>query len=325
MTNKKIVFVSQEMAPYLPGNEFSTLARDLALGMHKRKHEVRTFMPKFADVNERRNQLHEVIRLSGINIPIDDSDHPLIIKVASLQPARIQVYFIDNDDFFQKEETDLDYSGPDRTDNDERAIFFARGTAETIRKLKWVPGIIHVSGWMASVLPVLLRHRFEGDPAFAGARVVFSVRPYGVTSPVDPRIIDKLIDEGVPAEALEQLRLFLDEKPVVPGLEPEEPGTAGENSADTSSDSPDDAAPADGQTSGDMEPQGTPQYMSLFNALGVMFADAVIFETRRPDPALLAIVEQRGIPYTVKPLTDSNAEVVEAYADFYNSLPDGTN
>ncbi|MDE5795637.1 MAG: glycogen/starch synthase, partial [Muribaculaceae bacterium] len=134
MSAKRILLVSQEIAPYVPSGDIASLTRNIAQGVHSRASEVRTFMPKYGTVNERRNQLHEVIRLSGMNIPIDDNDHPLIIKVASLQPSRIQVYFIDNDDYFQKCDDDADAVGTNRTDNDERTLFFARGTIETVKK-----------------------------------------------------------------------------------------------------------------------------------------------------------------------------------------------
>ncbi|MDE7160690.1 MAG: glycogen/starch synthase [Muribaculaceae bacterium] len=199
---RRIVFVNQEMAPYLTGTPACAAARDLAVGMHKRKYEVRTFMPRFGDVNERRNQLHEVIRLSGINIPIDDIDHPLIIKVASLQPARIQVYFIDNDDFFQQEASDADSTGSNRADNDERAIFFARGTAETVRKLKWNPHIIHCSGWITSLIPVILRGSYADDPSFKESRIVYTVRDSRVTGPVSTEMMRRLGEEEVPEEML---------------------------------------------------------------------------------------------------------------------------
>ncbi len=205
MANKRIVFVNQVMSPYLSVGVPAKRARDLALGLHKKKYEVRTFMPKFGDVNERRNQLHEVIRLSGMNIPIDNADHPLIIKVASLQPARIQVYFIDNDDYFEKEDSDEDAAGSNRADNDERAIFYARGTAETVRKLKWDPDIIHCSGWVSALMPVMLRHPFGEEPAFRNTKIVYSVQDPQLSAPVDPEIRRKLADENVPESAMDQL------------------------------------------------------------------------------------------------------------------------
>lgn len=210
---RRIVFVNQEMAPYLTGSDASAKARDLAVGMHKRKYEVRTFMPRFGDVNERRNQLHEVIRLSGMNIPIDDSDHPLIIKVASLQPARIQVYFIDNDDFFQQEDSDADASGSNRDDNDERAIFFARGTAETVRKLKWNPHIIHCSGWITSLLPLILRGMYKDDLTFKQSKIIYSVQDTDPTGPLSQDMMRRLTDEDIPEDMIPPFAT--DEAPVL--------------------------------------------------------------------------------------------------------------
>lgn len=184
--------VAQEISPYLPESVNSKMGRDLPKEMFDRGYEVRTFMPKFGQINERRNQLHEVIRLSGMNISINDSDHPLIIKVASLQPARIQVYFIDNDDYFQRLESDEDAVGSNRDDNDERAIFFARGTMETVKKLRWEPDVIQCQGWITALAPMYLRKMYAGDASFRDARIVYSIvdgEPYG--SP-DAELLKKL-------------------------------------------------------------------------------------------------------------------------------------
>ncbi|MBS6328502.1 MAG: glycogen/starch synthase, partial [Prevotella bivia] len=151
---KRILFINQEIAPYVPETELSTYGSDMPNLMQESGFEIRTFMPKWSSINERRGQLHEVIRLSGMNLIIDDTDHPLIIKVASIPQTRIQVYFIDNEDYFQKRSTmTTDENGEDFSDNGERAIFFARGVLETVKKLRWTPDIIHCQGWMASVVP----------------------------------------------------------------------------------------------------------------------------------------------------------------------------
>lgn len=165
--------------------------------MQSKKFEVRTFMPKYGLVNERRNQLHEVIRLSGVNIPIDDNDHPLIIKVASMQPSRIQVYFIDNDDYFQKLDTDIDPIGSNRPDNDERIIFYARGTMETAKKLRWDPKIMVVSGWVSSLVPLYLKRMYNDDPSFKGTKMVYNVMPGKIEAPVDERFLAKLKADGI--------------------------------------------------------------------------------------------------------------------------------
>ncbi len=154
MEKKKVLFISSEITPYLPETEMSKKARYLPQGIQERGKEIRTFMPRYGNVNERRNQLHEVIRLSGMNLIIDDTDHPLIIKVASIQSARMQVYFIDNEDYFQRKHTYRDAKGNEFTDNDERAIFFARGVLETVIKLRWAPDLIHCHGWLTSLVPL---------------------------------------------------------------------------------------------------------------------------------------------------------------------------
>ena len=147
MKPAKVLFICQEIMPYVPETELSSICRRLPQIVQDNGNEIRTFMPKYGCINERRNQLHEVIRLSGMNLIIDDNDHPLIIKVASIQAARMQVYFIDNDDFFQRKALVCDESGVDFVDNDERSIFFVRGVIETVRKLRWTPDIVHCHGW----------------------------------------------------------------------------------------------------------------------------------------------------------------------------------
>lgn len=202
MAKQRILFVSPEISPYLPTSEIAKLGRDLPVAMHGKKYEVRTFMPNFGNVNERRNQLHEVIRLSGINIPIRDTDHPLIIKVASMQPSRIQVYFIDNDDYFQKEDGDVDNVGSNRADNDERVIFFSRGTADTARKLRWEPDILHTSGWMASLVPLYAKKVFSDGVSFNGTKIVYSLLDETPAAEIDPEFLAKLAEDGIKDEDL---------------------------------------------------------------------------------------------------------------------------
>jgi len=175
MGKKKILFINQEIAPYVPDNHMSIMGRELPRVMQEFGHEIRTFMPKWGTINERRGQLHEVIRLSGMNLIIDDSDHPLIIKVASIQQARVQVYFIDNDDYFSKRQMEKDELGNDYPDNGERAIFFARGVLETVKKLRWVPDIIHCQGWMSAVVPLYIKTAYRDEPSFAETKVVTSL------------------------------------------------------------------------------------------------------------------------------------------------------
>lgn len=204
MAKDRILFINQEISPYLPSNPISSLGKFLPVSMQEKGFEVRTFMPKFGSVNERRNQLHEVIRLSGINININDNDHPLVIKVASLQPSRIQVYFIDNDDYFQKLASDIDAAGSNRPDNDERAIFFARGTMETAKKLRWDPKVIQCSGWITSLLPIYIKKLYSDDPSFKNSKIVYAIQPAKDMAPLDPALFDKLKAEGISQKDLKK-------------------------------------------------------------------------------------------------------------------------
>ena len=179
---KKILFINQEIVPYVPDSELSLMGKALPQAMLENNHEIRTFMPKWGNINERRGQLHEVIRLSGMNLIIDDTDHPLIIKVASIAQTRIQVYFIDNDDYFSKRQMTVNEDGEDYADNGERAIFFARGVLETVKKLRWVPDIIHVQGWMGAVVPLYVKTAYHEEPSFASTKVVTSLFPNNLTS-----------------------------------------------------------------------------------------------------------------------------------------------
>lgn len=171
----KVLYISQEITPFLPETEMSSICRYLPQGIQEKGKEIRTFMPRFGCINERRNQLHEVIRLSGMNLIIDDTDHPLIIKVASIQSARMQVYFIDNEDYFQRKSVLKDPQGRYFEDNDERMIFFARGVLETVRKLRWAPDIVHCHGWFTSLVPLYIKRTFADDPLFMNSKVIFSI------------------------------------------------------------------------------------------------------------------------------------------------------
>lgn len=171
----KILFINQEIYPYVPKSEMSDMGRELSNKMQEEGYEIRTFMPKWGNINERRGQLHEVIRLSGMNLIIDDTDHPLIIKVASIPQTRLQVYFIDNDDFFMKRQMARDESGKEYEDNGERAIFFARGVLETVKKLRWSPDIIHCQGWMAAVVPIYIKLAYNNEPTFSNTKIVTSL------------------------------------------------------------------------------------------------------------------------------------------------------
>lgn len=198
MAGSKILYVCQEITPYLPATQISSECRNLLQAMQERGFETRTFMPRYGCINERRNQLHEVIRLSGMNLIIDDNDHQLIIKVASIPSARVQIYFIDNDDYFSRKAVLTDpESGNYFADNDERAIFFARGVLETVRKLRWSPDIVHCHGWFSAVTPIYLRNTFGDDPLFQNLKIVVSLYDDSFPTPLDPAFRKKIENEGI--------------------------------------------------------------------------------------------------------------------------------
>jgi len=206
MESKKILFISQEITPYLGETKLSKIGRYLPQGIQEKGKEIRTFMPRYGSINERRNQLHEVIRLSGMNLIIDDTDHPLIIKVASIQSARMQVYFIDNDDYFQRKYTVADSSGREFEDNDERALFFARGVIETVKKLRWAPDIVHCHGWMTALVPVYLRSIYHDDPLFHNYKIIYSVYNNDFKIPFRENFADKLRYDGIDGESLKLVK-----------------------------------------------------------------------------------------------------------------------
>ncbi len=175
MQKARVLFVAQEITPYLEESQMGKIGRYLPQGIQERKKEIRTFMPRYGCINERRNQLHEVIRLSGMNLIIDDADHPLIIKVASIQQARMQIYFIDNEDYFQRKFILHDKNNKFFKDNDERAIFFSRGVLETVKKLGWAPNIVHCHGWFTSLTPLYLKKAFNDNPLFSDSKVIYSI------------------------------------------------------------------------------------------------------------------------------------------------------
>ena len=197
MEKTKVLYISQEITPYLPESEMSLIGRYLPQGIQESGKEIRTFMPRFGCVNERRNQLHEVIRLSGMNLIINDTDHPLIIKVASIQAARMQVYFIDNEDYFQRKHVFNDADGEEFPDNDERTIFFTRGVLETVKKLRWAPDIVHCHGWFTALVPLYLRRAFKEDPLFSESKIVYSVYDDEFKKTLDGSFKEKLVVDGV--------------------------------------------------------------------------------------------------------------------------------
>lgn len=205
MSAKKVLFITQEITPYVPESELSLIGQNLPQAIQDKGREIRTFMPKWGNVNERRNQLHEVIRLSGMNIIIDDTGHPLIIKVASIQAARRQVYFIDNDDYFQHRLMTTDEEGKEYEDNGERAIFYARGVLETVKKLRWCPDIIHCHGWMSAVVPLFIKKAYYDEPSFRDSKVIFSVYGDGFKSNLVPNFKEQILFRDITPEDLNMI------------------------------------------------------------------------------------------------------------------------
>jgi starch synthase len=207
MEDKRILYVSSEVVPYLAENEVSLLSYDVPKMINDQGGQIRIFMPRYGNINERRHQLHEVIRLSGMNLVVNDLDMPLIIKVASIPKERIQVYFIDNDEYFKRKATFSDEEGVLYPDNDERAIFFAKGVVETVKKLNWVPDIIHVHGWMASLLPIYMKHYYKDEALFSETKIVTSVYSQSFEGSLDAEMINKIKFDGVPQDAIQELEL----------------------------------------------------------------------------------------------------------------------
>lgn len=175
MKANKILFIAQEIVPFTESSKMADNCRQLLQGTIERGHEIRTFMPKWGSINERRNQLHEVIRLTGMNIVVDDTDHPLIIKVASLQPLRTQIFFILNEDYFRNHLNTCDEKGNEYPDNDERTIFFARSVLETVKKQSWYPNVIHCHGWVGALVGLYIKTFYKDEPAFRDAKFVYSL------------------------------------------------------------------------------------------------------------------------------------------------------
>lgn len=202
----RILFICQEIYPYLAEETaVRQLNRALPEVCQANGFETRTFMPKFGEINERRNQLHEVIRLSGMNVIIDDTDHPLLLKVASIQNARIQIYFIDNDDYFRRRRGLADEKGREYVDNDERCIFFARSVIETVKKLRWTPDIVYCSGWMSALAPLYLKKAYADTPFFAKSKIVLSLADDGFRTAFGMTFADKVMIDGIEQADLETI------------------------------------------------------------------------------------------------------------------------
>ncbi|PVW14238.1 glycogen/starch synthase [Marixanthomonas spongiae] len=205
MKDKRVLYVSSEVIPYLPETEISSMSFEAPKMVNDNGGQIRIFMPRYGNINERRHQLHEVIRLSGMNLVINDLDMPLIIKVASIPKERMQVYFIDNDDYFKRKATFADEDGNYFDDNDERAIFFAKGVIETVKKLNWSPDIIHVHGWLASFLPLYLRNYYGTEPLFENSKIVTSVYNQGFEGTLNKDVKEKILFDGIEEETINAL------------------------------------------------------------------------------------------------------------------------
>lgn len=206
MDVNKVLYISQEITPYVAEDSLSVFGKMLPQGIQENGVEVRTFMPRYGIINERRNQLHEVIRLSGLNIEIDDADHPLIIKVATMQPSRMQIYFIDNDDYFLRHTTEGLETDLEPELNDERCMFYVRGVLETVKKLRWIPSIIHCTGWITALAPLYLRRQYADDPTFQNVKIVYSLYDADREGDLDPRFVEKLKMDGFDVRELGALR-----------------------------------------------------------------------------------------------------------------------
>ena len=200
MKKARVLFVSQEMVPYLESTYIGEITRNLPQGIQEAGKEIRTFIPRYGCINERRNQLHEVIRLSGLNLIVNDEDHPLIIKVASIPAAKMQVYFIDNYELFSRKSVLTDkLTGEYHEDNDERAIFFCRGVLETVKKLGWAPDVVHCHGWMSALVPVYLKKAFSEDPIYSNTKVVYSLYDNDFGDSLNKSYSKKAIIDGIDA------------------------------------------------------------------------------------------------------------------------------
>ena len=193
MSKSKLLFITHEMSPFLDLTKISEITRQLPQAMQEKGYEIRILMPRFGNINERRNRLHEVIRLSGMNIIINDNDNPLIIKVASIPAARMQVYFLDNEEYFQRKHVFEDKDGKFYADNDERMIFFCKGALETVKKLGWAPDVIHCHGWMSALVPAYLKTTFKDDPTFKNSKIVYSIYENDFTGAMNPDFAHKAI------------------------------------------------------------------------------------------------------------------------------------
>ena len=206
MGKKKVLYVSQEIFPYTPENSMALVGSTLPQKTQESGKDIRIFMPKFGVINERRHQLHEVIRLSGMNLIIDDFDHQLIIKVASIQQLRMQVYFIDNEEYFPRKILFHDENGNFLDNNDERMIFYCKGVIETVRKLGWAPDIIHCQGWFSSLIPLYIKKLYSQDPLFQNTKIVYSIFDSSFKGKISDSLQEKLLFEALNPEDVDLLQ-----------------------------------------------------------------------------------------------------------------------
>lgn len=206
MSKSKLLFITQEMSPFLELSKISEITRQLPQAMQEKGFEIRILMPRFGNINERRNRLHEVIRLSGMNIIIDDNDNPLIIKVASIPAARMQVYFLDNEEYFQRKYVFRDKEEKFYADNDERMIFFCKGALETVKKLGWAPDIIHCHGWLTSLVPAYVKTSYKDDPTFKNSKVVYSFYDHNFSENLSGNFIQKVLMNGLAEKQLDSYK-----------------------------------------------------------------------------------------------------------------------
>lgn len=200
MSKKRVLFVTQEMEPYTIASEISKLVRKLPQRTQEKGFEIRVLMPRYGNINERRHRLHEVVRLSGMNIIVDDDDFPLIIKVASLPGARMQVYFLDNEEFFKRKSVFHDEEGEPFEDNSDRMVFFCKGVMETVKKFGWAPDLIHCHGWMTSLIPLYLKTVYKDEPIFQNAKIIYSVYNNSLGNTFTEQFIEKAMINNLEEE-----------------------------------------------------------------------------------------------------------------------------
>ncbi|QCK13675.1 glycogen/starch synthase [Mangrovivirga cuniculi] len=206
MSKLRILYVASEINPFLQTSKVADFVRKLPQAMQERGMEIRILVPRFGTINERKNRLHEVVRLSGINISIGDEEKPLVIKVASIPNAKLQVYFIDNEDYFHRKSVFHDKQEKFFEDNDERAIFFCKGVLETVKKLGWAPDIVHCNDWITSLIPMYLKTTYKNDPIFSGAKSVFTIYNNNFTHKFGEDLVEKARMIDIDDEKLKHLK-----------------------------------------------------------------------------------------------------------------------